>query len=220
MVKRFIRSSLLLLSLTVAFSMDSTGQGLSEVLGLWADSTLADANTAKEIEYLNETEKEVIFYINLARTSPNFFNETIVDYYLNSTKSKKDKYVKELIATLETTSAMPMLEPREDLWKSAKSHATDMGKTGRTGHNSSDGTTFRDRMSVFSQTYQSVNENCNYGLESALDIVMDLLIDREISNAGHRKNILNPDSRFIGVSVQPHKRYGTNCVQDFAGPRL
>ncbi|MCZ6692800.1 MAG: CAP domain-containing protein, partial [Bacteroidetes bacterium] len=63
----------------------------------------------------------------------------------------------------------------------------------------------------------TIGENCAYGLYSPLDIVMGLLIDEGVSDLGHRKNILNPDYKVIGVAIRPHKSYGTNCVQDFAG---
>jgi uncharacterized protein YkwD len=45
---------------------------------------------------------------------------------------------------------------------------------------------------------------------------MALLIDDGIKSLGHRKNILNAGFHFVGIAIEPHKTYGTNCVMDFA----
>ena len=63
--------------------------------------------------------------------------------------------------------------------------------------------------------YNHVGENCSYGYERAIDIVISLLIDKGIKNLGHRNNILSPDFNSIGVAIRPHKTYRVNCVMDF-----
>jgi len=75
-------------------------------------------------------------------------------------------------------------------------------------------------MMAVSESYSGINENANYGTEKALDIVVGLLIDKNVPSNGHRKNILNTDSRYIGVAIEPHKRYGVNCVQNFASNKI
>jgi uncharacterized protein YkwD len=50
-----------------------------------------------------------------------------------------------------------------------------------------------------------------------MEIVLQLLIDHGVPSRGHRKNILNGSSNYVGVSIQPHNGYRFNCVQDFAG---
>jgi uncharacterized protein YkwD len=45
---------------------------------------------------------------------------------------------------------------------------------------------------------------------------MQLLIDDGIESLGHRKNILEPKYQWIGIAIEPHKTYRTNCVMDFA----
>ena len=158
--------------------------------------------------------------MNLCRMNPALFADTFLEDYLKQSGSKRDKYVRELIKFLKETDDMPLLYPRLDLTEAAETHAKDMGQSGRTGHNASDGTSFAKRMERFRQVYSGINENCNYGLDDGIDIVMDLLIDREVSNAGHRKNILDRNMRYVGVAIEPHRRYRFNCVQDFGGERL
>lgn len=192
----------------------------SDLFKLWPDSTLAKANTGEAADYLGPEEKQAIYYINLCRINPSLFESTILKDYLKDKDVKKDKEVKELIHDLQMSGSKHILQPNVLLTNMARDHATDMGKTGRTGHNSSNGTSFHDRMSRASAVFKGVNENCNYGLETGLDIVIDLLIDRDVPNAGHRKNILDPEMRYIGVAIEPHSKWRFNCVQDFAGEKL
>ncbi|MEZ4721316.1 MAG: CAP domain-containing protein [Flavobacteriales bacterium] len=168
---------------------------------------------------MNEEEKQAIYYINLCRTNPKLFSADILAEYLKATGTKKDKVIKGLMDELETTQPLLMLDPSSELTEMARHHAKDMGETGRTGHTGTDGKSFKERAETASKLFNGMNENANYGNEKGLDIVIDLLIDRNVPNTGHRKNILDPEMRYIGVAIEPHKRFGFNCVQDFGGPR-
>lgn len=46
---------------------------------------------------------------------------------------------------------------------------------------------------------------------------MNLLIDEGVKTLGHRKNILDPHAKVIGVSIQPHNLYKHICVIDYGG---
>ena len=46
--------------------------------------------------------------------------------------------------------------------------------------------------------------------------MIELLIDDGVKGRGHRLNLLNPTSRFLGVGCGPHALHGTMCVLDFA----
>ena len=190
-----------------------------QLFAIWTDSTLSVTNTAKDVAYMSEEEKKVVFYINLCRINPPLFAETYLNDYLKNNDIKKDKAVKELIEELEKTYSKQLLYPNELLTSVARKQALDMGTTGRTGHNASDGTTFHERIADLATKFQGVNENANYGQKQAEDIVIDLLIDRDVPNVGHRRNILDEDMKFIGVAIEPHKKWEFNCVQDFAGPK-
>ncbi len=169
------------------------------------------ANTAKNATYLSEDEKKVILYMNIARLDGKWFIKHILDKY----DDNRSYYSKSLRRDLMKTSGLQAFKPSENLSKSAKYHAKDMGKTGRTGHNSSDGTDTFVRIKRFaSGNYMS--ENCAYGYSEPIRIVIQLLIDEGISSLGHRKTILSKNYNYVGVSIEPHKSYRYNCVQDFS----
>lgn len=209
------------LLLLVNFWLSQSGFGQNDQLfKLWPDSVLAQANSARGVSFLSEEEKQLIYYTNLVRINPRLFAETFLEQYIEEYDIKKDKEIKELIKELEFKAKMNILHPSLDLTNLARKHAKDMGTTGRTGHSSSDGKNFRERMEQIALVYDGINENCNYGTDKGLLIFMDLLIDRNVPNYGHRKNILDPAMKFIGVAIEPHKRWGYNCVQDFGGAKI
>lgn len=216
---RSVKVITLLFLVNLACFQTSFGQN-DQLFKLWPDSVLAKANSARGVSFLSEEEKQVIYYTNLVRINPRLFAETFLMQYLEEYDIKKDKEIKALIKELEFKAKMNILHPSIDLTNLARKHAKDMGSTGRTGHNSSDGKNFKDRMTEVALVFDGVNENCNYGTEKGLLVFMDLLIDRNVPNYGHRKNILDPAMKFTGVAIEPHKRWGYNCVQDFGGPKL
>lgn len=174
-----------------------------------------DVNSAEKETYLTATEKQVVYYINLVRSNPALFEKTILKKYLDST-GMNNNYTKSLIKTLKETKPMDVLQPSKELFDVAKLHAIKFGKAGKIGHDN-----FAERTKSLKPIFGSmVAENCDYGSERALDIVMSLLIDEGIPDFGHRKNILDPNYKFIGVSIQPHKKHGVNCVMDFGGEKL
>jgi hypothetical protein len=208
------------ITLILLFTLGLLKLGLSQesdLFQLWPDTTLAKANSGISSEFLSNSEKEVVYYINLCRINPPLFAESILTDYLKTNDIKKDKEVKDLIKQLEETDPKEILQVEESLTTTARLQAKDMGETGRTGHNSSNGKSFKERTQNIANVFNGINENANYGMETALGIVVDLLIDRNVPNVGHRKNILDAEMRYIGVAIEPHKRYGINCVQDFGG---
>ncbi|MEN8122076.1 MAG: CAP domain-containing protein [Bacteroidota bacterium] len=176
---------------------------------------LEKANTAKDVPYLSKTEKDVILYMNLARLDGNWFIEHVYNKKTNLVSTFSSSYRKSLIKDLKKVKDLPMLKPAKGLTKAARYHAKDMGKKGKIGHNSSDGTTTFERIKKYAKGGYMA-ENCQYGHQAALDIVLDLLVDDGISSLGHRKNILSSNFSYVGVAVEPHKVYRVNCVQDFS----
>jgi len=174
-------------------------------------------DTSKDIKYLTDDEKEVITWLNYIRAYPQEFSEKVLSPYVENKELKKSKYINSLYKDLSKTQGMELLIPSNGLTKAAKYHASDMGKKGNAGHTSTNGWGMQERIEKFVRWEVTIGENCAYGLYSPLDIVMGLLIDEGVPDLGHRKNILNPDYKVVGVAIRPHKTYGTNCVQDFAG---
>lgn len=179
------------------------------------DDLYAKANTAKDANYLSQDEKDVILYMNLARLNGNWFINNIILANNDFTKQFSKKYKNSLIADLKQTKGLKPLYPSNKLTKAARYHAKDMGKSGKTGHRSSNGTPTFKRIKKYAQGGY-MGENCQYGWSDPIQIVLDLLIDDGIPSVGHRKNILSPNFKYVGVAIEPHKKYRVNCVQDFS----
>lgn len=176
------------------------------------------ANTAAAVDYMTDEEKRVVFLCNLARLDGNrFLIEYLRPYIrknkLNMTASKDLQSL--YYVDLKNVKNRYMLQPMKTLCDAAAYHAKDMGQHGLIGHSSSDGTDGIARIQKFVPKASRVGENCHYGREDALDIVIQLLIDENYPDVGHRKNILDAYWTNIGVSIQSHSRYRYNCVQDF-----
>jgi hypothetical protein len=173
----------------------------------WTETQLRKANTAKDIAYLSTVEKECIMYLNLCRLYPQDFlkfeltkyvgNEQYGDYLKNS------EYRKSLISTLASMKPINELTFDADLFKNAACFAKEQGIAGTTGHT---------RIKCPKAAYAA--ECCSYGMSTAKDIVLQLLIDDRVTSLGHRKICLDAMYSKIGVSVGPHKEWGTCAVFD------
>jgi uncharacterized protein YkwD len=139
-----------------------------------------------------------------------------VNKYLKEKDLMGNRYAKSLLADLKKCQKMSELKSSKALQAVAQLHALDMGKSGTVGHTSSDGTIFSERLREKAKAGGMIAENCDYGNEEPLDIVMALLIDDGIKSLGHRKNILNPLYHWVGIAIEKHKTYRVNCVMDFA----
>ena len=178
----------------------------------WDAEVVATLNTAAGTDYLNQEEKKVILFMNMARHNGPLFSETFLDAYIQENRLQNNSYIRSLRRDLKKTSELPLLLPEKDLTAIAQGHAVSTGKKGTTGHSG-----FKKRFEpLMGRPYLHVGENCSYGYERAIDIVISLLIDEGIDDLGHRKNMLAPDFNSIGVAIRAHKTYRVNCVMDFA----
>ncbi|MCQ2974159.1 MAG: CAP domain-containing protein [Bacteroidales bacterium] len=179
----------------------------------WNENEFNKANTAKDVAYLSENEKSVICLCNLARSNGKLFASTYLKDYAEK-NSLNSEYVQSLYNDLENVNNLPMLIPNEELSEAAANHASDIGKNGKIGHNSSDG---KDLSSRFEKYFEKGNifENCSYGKSEPIEIVMQLLIDENVTNLGHRKSILSSQYSSVGVSIAEHILFDFNCVLDF-----
>lgn len=182
---------------------------------VWDSLILEQANTAQHIRYLKDKEKEVIFYTNLARADGKTFADTYLKWYMESIGMEPNSYTISLEQTLKNIRNLPMLVPDKYLYDIARDHAVKSGKSGQQGHQG-----FKKRFRKLDRSYIYFGENCYYGRDNSLVIVIRLLIDEEVSDLGHRQNMLEPLYNSIGISIMPHKIYGFNCVMDFGMKRL
>ena len=178
------------------------------------DWNIREIDTARGVDYLTESEKDVILLVNKVRTMPALFARAYLESHRSESTAAEECY-NEL---LKWTAQKP-LKPSKALSLAARDHGDDMGKTGEIGHVSSNGKSSTQRVlryGVFKGAYTGPWENCSYGFEDPLEIILQLLIDDDVPSRGHRKNIMEVEVNFIGTSIRPHKTYEYNCVMDFA----
>lgn len=193
------------------FGASTGSMAQNPVWDQWDPAVIDRANTAADLEYLTEEEKKVILFMNLARLDGKLFGETFLTEYIESNNTDKTSYVRSLYRDLRRLDPLHPLIPEKDLTAIAQGHANQSGKTGHMGHKN-----FQKRFKpVMGNPYNHVGENCSYGFDRAIDIVITLLIDEGVKNLGHRENILSEDFNSVGVAIRPHKRLRYNCVIDF-----
>lgn len=194
---------------------------------VWNLKTL---DTARNVSYLSELEKDIILETNMARTNPKKYSEM----YIVPRKKDFDKkvyhssfgnikthegvaVVNETIKYMKKQKALNSLNPSLGLTKSAEDHAMSQCKTKQTGHTGTDGSNPMKRIKRYG-TYRAAGENITYGVKSAREIVVNLIIDDGVKDRGHRKNIFLKDFDCTGLCyVDEHVTYGCECVINYAG---
>ena len=210
--KPLVLYRLLTVVLLLLFCTTTHGQTFKPDLSAW-DPILIKKAKKKANHFLQlRRQNEIVFYCNLARMDGKLFNKTILKPYLSATgDTSYSTYLQSLIVTLNSKKNTGPL--KNSFWLSilAKSHALKSGKKGTTGHQN-----FNKRMWLVVKLRNGAGENCSYGLSDPLDIVIDLLIDTGITDVGHRKNILDPSFKKMGVGFAKHKIYRINSVHEFS----
>ena len=125
--------------------------------------------------------------------------------------------IKELITFLKEHQPVAPLGWSNGLYKAALYHCQDTGPRGMTGHESSDRTDTFERIEKFGQWQSTAGENCSYGSEDAMGVVLQLMIDDGVPSRGHRTNIMKTDFHVVGCATGPHSQHEMMCVMDFAG---
>jgi uncharacterized protein YkwD len=125
--------------------------------------------------------------------------------------------VREAIRVLRQARSLSTLRPSDGLTMGARDHVKDQAPRGLMNHRGTDGTMAWDRVSRYGDWKSKISENMTFGPATPHDIVAALLIDDGITDRGHRKNILDPDIKLVGISCGPHKSYRVMCDIVHAG---
>lgn len=174
----------------------------------WNDPQYLKCNTAGNTGYMNAKEKQIIYILNLLRSDPKLFANTVVKKYPEYSRNgnlRRISEFKSLLKMLQNMRPLPLLYPDRLCYASAQCHAYSSGQRGYVGH---------DRKQGCRASKHFSGECCDYGHDDPLDILMSLLIDEHVPSLGHRM-ICVGTYRNIGVSIQPHKSYRYNAVLDF-----
>lgn len=167
--------------------------------------------------YLTKFDKEVIAEVNKARQNPAAYAEILAARRPSYNGQEGVGALDEAIAFLRAASPLPPLQPSPGMSMAATDHVNDTGPKGITGHDGSDGSSSFERIDRYGDRSGYVGENISYGMNSAQDVVAQLIIDDGVPSRGHRENIFNPQYQFIGVDTGSHAQYQTMTVLNFAG---
>lgn len=167
---------------------------------------------------LSHEEREAVYWINYVRKHPQKFSKEVLNPFLSQFPEVKNSYSKSLLEELQNSISLQYILPAEKLNTVAFKHAKDLGSKGASiSHSSTNGDSFQKRMQK-AGLVNCIVENVFEGRNDALQSIIFLLIDNGVKSLGHRKNILAPDSRFIGISFYPIKNKNPLhfLVQDFS----
>jgi uncharacterized protein YkwD len=124
--------------------------------------------------------------------------------------------VDEAVRALRASPTLPRLRPSPGMSRAARGHAEDIGPRGLTSHLGSHGSDPFRRLGCCGTWEGSAGENIQYGGRDAREVVVQLLVDDGVPGRGHRKNILSPSFRVVGIGCGRHARFRSVCVIDFA----
>lgn len=188
------------------------GVSKEDLLKIFTNPKYAGLNTAGKEFYLSDEEKWVVALCNLARYEGKVFAEEIL---LRSGTDTTTENFKTLAHQLRNQKSIFPLMPAFSLYKAAMAHAKDMGTTGSTGHVSSGGMNYTQRIQQFFPSPAGFAENYYAGSGDPIEVVLDLLLGKN-GDEIYRTNILSPEIHYVGVSIQPHRKLCSNAVIDFA----
>ncbi len=191
---------------------------IREKLGqdIWSDSITKAAQTAAKTTYMSKEEKDVLYWLNLARMQPDLYAELYVDPYqqlYDNAQWKSDSddvwgidvyttYINTCYLYMAQLEPLIALVPDLENYKSAECHAIESGKTGYVGH---DRTNCTEHFSA---------ECCDYGPSEGFEVIHDLILDTGVPSLGHRYACLGRYSS-IGIAQKSHLTYRYNTVLDF-----
>jgi uncharacterized protein YkwD len=185
-----------------------TPSPLAEYSMEWNDTKYLKCNTAANATYMTAEERKVIYILNMARMNPPLFAKTVINKYPEKNKwfiNRNSYYFTSLVDTMQKLKPINLLYPDQLCYKSAFCHASTTGKAGTVTH---------DRTTTCKQQEYFNGECCHYGYNTALDILLSLLIDENVPSLGHRYVCLGSYTK-LGVSIQPHSAYKNTAVLDF-----
>jgi len=118
------------------------------------------------------------------------------------------------VKAVRRKAGAPPLRLNRDLQESAQAHAEDMLARGYFAHQSPSGTTVRERARKAGYDWRAIGENIAEGQTSVNEVMSTWM-----NSPGHRKNILSPDFRDLGLGLAAGRskngEYRVVWVQNF-----
>ena len=196
------------------------------ITGLQAQTTIFEsletyfgAESIRKAQQQNATyawssnERTTLLYLNLARSHPRqfaaFFRSYLREHQPEAYTDKflkNDRYYATFYRELLQLDPLPVLVPDASMQTLAICWAEESGQSGAIGHERTN--------CAFG--YQAESTCFSY-TDDPLFNLLELLVDEGVLDLGHRKMLLNPDLRSVGIAVRPHVRYNHCLVIDLAG---
>ena len=169
-------------------------------------------------------ESGVAAEVNLLRTQPRayaqflrelkpFYQGTLLvrPGHLTINTKEGSTALDEAVLFLEQQAPVGPLKYSVGMSMGCLDHVKDQARTGQLGHKGADQTMASERVARYG-IGRGVGENIMYGSDQPRDIVMQLVIDDNVADRGHRINFFRPDYEMVGVACGPHPTLRNNCV--------
>jgi uncharacterized protein YkwD len=138
---------------------------------------------------LSNREQEMIAEINILRTNPPLYVNYINSYLdKNEADAKVRKAAAEVIDQLKKMPPIGRLSLNPFMYQDAKKFGSTMATNNYFGHSD-----------------LPYAENLSLGYANIREAIIDLLIDDDVVDRGHRKNLLNDKLTFVAVYELPGK---------------
>ncbi|MCL1993235.1 MAG: CAP domain-containing protein [Spirochaetes bacterium] len=180
-------------------------------------------DTARNVDFLTEEEKNVILEQNKARYNPRKYAELYIvprlAWFIDENRFIRPGEsilitnpfgragVAATINAMANLPSLPPLAPSRGMSLAAREHTLDIGSRGILAHTGSDGSSPQQRLSRHVRVDGTSGENLDFGNNRAREIIVSLLI-----SPGHRGNIMYATYRFAGVSIGRHSSYNYMCT--------
>lgn len=199
----------------------------SLLLALAFCATYSERACAQDLSTL---EQGIVRELNVARTDPARYSAFLLERRAHYNGKRIERAGKPTILTEEgvaaideAIAALRRLAPRTPLTVSAgmsrgaRDHARDIGPAGAIGHRGLRGSWPTERVNRYGEWRHAMGEAISYGPSTAPEVVVSLIVDDGVPSRAHRRSLLDPAFRVVGVACGPHARYEILCVLTFAG---
>ena len=214
-----------LLVAVLLFYVGSVAAQLSEVelevrpvpTPITRDKTILEWNRSfPAFASMNTREQECLYWINLARKSPQFFCDSVLNPILKAFPTLRGRESAALRKDLLAAGSLAMFSPHALLNKTARAHATDIARQkAPISHSSTNGNSFADRMRL-SGINTCAGENISLGNQGVLLSVVLLYLDMNLTPATHRQTLLSKQYTQIGLGCVDYDADNYFLVQDFS----
>jgi uncharacterized protein YkwD len=152
---------------------------------------IARLDTARNVDYLSDLEKDIILEMNMARSDPQRYAELYINPGINAA-------ARETYDALMGSESLALFSPMRGLTLAARDNAEGRGGS------------LSERLNRYGRPTGGSSESTLYGTETARGIVIQAL-----NSSAQRRNIMNRDFNHVGIAAGAHATWRTVCVITF-----